>query len=94
MELHVGEIVELVIKLPIAPAATRAIVRGRNVFRHGFEFVQPLHEIVGKGIVAGDCQSCAGTGSILRLNREQGVALAHIRCGDCSGTGRTSKQAI
>jgi len=53
MELHVGEIVELVIKLPIAPAATRAIVRGRNVFRHGFEFVQPLHEIVGNGTVAG-----------------------------------------
>ena len=94
MELHVGEIVELVIKLPIAPAATRAIVRGRNVFRHGFEFVQPLHEIVGKGIVAGDCQSCAGTGSILSLDREQGVAFARVQCGDCSGTGRTSKQAI
>ncbi len=46
VELQVGEIVELKIKLPIALATGRAVVRNRNVFRHGFEFLQPLHDVV------------------------------------------------
>ena len=41
VELHV----ELQIRLPRAAETTRAIVRHRNVYRHGFEFVQPLHGI-------------------------------------------------
>jgi hypothetical protein len=35
----------LQIRLPRAAETTRAIVRNRNVYRHGFEFVQPLHGI-------------------------------------------------
>jgi hypothetical protein len=40
-----GREVELQIRLPRAAETTRAIVRHRNVYRHGFEFVQPLHGI-------------------------------------------------
>jgi PilZ domain len=45
VQLHEGDEVELQIRLPRATETTRAIVRHRNVFRHGFEFVQPLHGI-------------------------------------------------
>lgn len=45
VELREGEEVELQIRLPSATTTTRAIVRHRNVFRHGFEFVQPLRGI-------------------------------------------------
>ncbi len=45
VELREGQEVELQIRLPRADANTRAVVRHRNVFRHGFEFAQPLHGI-------------------------------------------------
>ena len=45
VELREGQEVELQIRLPRAAETTRAIVRNRNVYRHGFEFVQPLHGI-------------------------------------------------
>lgn len=41
-ELREGDEVELQIRLPRAPQTVHAIVRHRNVFRHGFEFVPPL----------------------------------------------------
>jgi hypothetical protein len=43
VELREGQEVELQIRLPSGTQTIRAIVRHRNVFRHGFEFVQPLH---------------------------------------------------
>jgi hypothetical protein len=42
VELRDGEAVELQIRLPTATRTIRAVVRHRNVFRHGFEFVQPF----------------------------------------------------
>jgi hypothetical protein len=42
VELSVGEAVELDIKLPFVPASVGAVVRNRNVFRHGFEFEEPI----------------------------------------------------
>jgi PilZ domain len=45
VELRDGEEVELQIRLPSATETIRAVVRHRNVFRHGFEFAQPLHGI-------------------------------------------------
>ena len=42
VELLNGEEVGLQIKLPSGTKTCRAIVRHRNVFRHGFEFVQPI----------------------------------------------------
>ena len=55
VELREGQEVELQIRLPRATHTIRAIVRHRNVFRHGFEFVQPLHEIVRNEAVTGGC---------------------------------------
>jgi hypothetical protein len=42
VELNVGDEVELQIKLPAGTHSVRAIVRHKNVYRHGLEFVQPL----------------------------------------------------
>ena len=53
VELREGQEVELQIRLPSATQTIRAIVRHRNVFRHGFEFVQPLHEILRNEAVTG-----------------------------------------
>jgi hypothetical protein len=53
VELREGEEVELQIRLPSASTTIRAIVRHRNVFRHGFEFVQPLHGIFRNEAVSG-----------------------------------------
>ncbi len=50
LQLHEGEEVELQIKLPRATTTTRAVVRHRNVFRHGFEFLQPLPGILGTAL--------------------------------------------
>lgn len=41
-ELHVGTEVELQIKLPAGTQTVCAVVRHKNVYRHGFEFAQPL----------------------------------------------------
>ena len=42
VELQVGAEVELQIKFPAGTQAIHAVVRHRNVYRHGFEFAQPL----------------------------------------------------
>ena len=55
VELRDGQEVELQIRLPSATQTVRAIVRHRNVFLHGFEFVQPLHGIVRNEAVTGGC---------------------------------------
>jgi hypothetical protein len=89
VELQVGEIVELKIKLPIALATSRAVVRNRNVLRHGFEFLQPLRDVVGHEAADDDCQSCSGTGFIVQpVDGGQGVAFMRTRCPDCGGTGK------
>lgn len=92
IELQVGEIVELKMKLPMALATTRAVVRSRNVFRHGLEFLQPLHDVVLHEAAADDCRGCGGTGfNVQAVDGRQGVAFMRTRCPDCGGTG---KQAL
>ncbi len=89
IELQVGEIVELKIKLPMALATSRAVVRSRNVFRHGFEFLHPLHDFVAHQAAGDDCQSCCCTGFIVQaLDGRQGVAFTRTKCPDCGGTGK------
>jgi len=87
VELPIGTTVELEIRLPTIPVTTRAIVRNRNVFRHGLEFVQSLRDA---GYEAGPdaCKECGGTGFIVRaIYRDQRVAFVHLRCTDCRATG-------
>ncbi|MCU1298231.1 MAG: PilZ protein [Acidobacteriaceae bacterium] len=40
-ELLLEEIVDMELQLPFGPVLTRAMVRNRNVFRYGFEFLNP-----------------------------------------------------
>lgn len=92
VELQLGETVELKIKLPITVAIVRAVVRSRSVFRHGFEFLQPMHDVVRHEAAGDGCQSCGGTGFIVQaVNGGQGVAFMRTRCSDCGGAGRASK---
>jgi hypothetical protein len=91
VELQEGETVELKIQLPIGVATARAVVRSRNVFRHGFEFLQPMRDVVRHEAAADDCQSCSGTGLIVQaVNGGQGVAFMRTRCSECGGAGRGS----
>lgn len=89
-ELQIGEIVELSIRSAIGVATTRAVVKNRNVFRHGFEFLQPLHDVLAHDATPEDCQRCTGTGFIMQtVDGGQGVAFVRNRCTNCSGSGRT-----
>jgi hypothetical protein len=58
VELREGEKVELKIELHGISATTQAIVRDRNIFRHGFEFLQPLHGSACHQLGANDCEVC------------------------------------
>ena len=48
IEVPVGEVVELTFTLPFRSVTIQAIVRQRNAFRYGFEFVDanPANEII------------------------------------------------
>jgi PilZ domain len=41
IEVSMGEVVELDFELPLGRVNVRAVVRERNAFRYGFQFVQP-----------------------------------------------------
>ncbi|MGO9434203.1 MAG: PilZ domain-containing protein [Terracidiphilus sp.] len=93
VELKIGETVELKIKVPITVATTRAIVRSRNVFRHGFEFLQPMHDVVWHETTDDACPSCGGTGLVVQIaDRGHGVGFMRARCPDCNGTGHGSRE--
>ena len=95
LAVQVGATVELKIKLPMVLATTRSVVRRRNVFLRGFEFLRPLRDVIGHEIASDDCQSCDGTGFIPQATAGvQGVTLTRIMCRDCGGVGRSAKQAI
>lgn len=48
IEAPVGEVVELEFALPFSPVTIRAVVRQKNAFRHGFEFIDSdsVHEVI------------------------------------------------
>ncbi len=92
VELKIGETLELRIKLPITVATTRAVTRNRNIFRHGFEFLRPMRDVLWHEAIDDACQSCGGTGFIVQtVNGGQGVAFMRAKCSDCNGTGCGSK---
>jgi len=41
IEVAMGEVVVLDFELPLGPVSVGAVVRERNAFRYGFQFVQP-----------------------------------------------------
>ena len=41
IEVAMGEVVDLDFELPLGSVNVRAVVRERNAFRYGFEFVKP-----------------------------------------------------
>jgi hypothetical protein len=52
IELPIGEVVRLEIKLPLGrPVSVGAVVRNRNIFRHGFEFVQLDQPNIGRELI-------------------------------------------
>jgi hypothetical protein len=92
VELRMGGTVELRIKLPIAVATVRGVVRSRNILRHGFEFLQPMHDLVSHAAADDPCHRCGGTGFVVQtVNGGQGVAFMRTRCSDCNGTGCSSQ---
>jgi PilZ domain-containing protein len=48
IEVAMGEVVELDFELPLGRVNVRAVVRERNAFRYGFQFVQPnaAHQLI------------------------------------------------
>lgn len=51
--------------------------------------------MVGHVGASDDCESCTGTGFILQaVTGVQGVTLIRVRCPDCGGVGRSTKQAL
>jgi hypothetical protein len=47
IEVPVGELVELEFTLPFGPVTIYAMVRQRNAFRYGFQFVEnSVHEVI------------------------------------------------
>jgi hypothetical protein len=48
IEAPVGEVVKLDFTLPFGPVTIHAMVRQKNAFRHGFEFLESdsVHEVI------------------------------------------------
>jgi hypothetical protein len=94
VELPIGTTVEVEIRLPAVPVTTRAIVRNRDVFLHGLEFVQSLRE-AGYEAALDACKDCGGTGFVVRaICGDQKVAFVHLKCADCGATGHSSNQNV
>lgn len=56
MEVPVGELVELEFTLPFGQVVVYAMVRQRNAFRYGFQFVE---SDASKGIIQATCRELA-----------------------------------
>jgi PilZ domain len=90
VELKIGETVDLEFKKYGVAQYTRASVRQRNVFRHGFQFLTPIHPSRNPEFQE-DCETCSGTGSIYKPLDKDGIATMRTKCSVCNGTGRSSR---
>ncbi len=66
VETQLGEVVELNFTLPCGSVAIHAMVRQRNAFRYGFEFIDPdfVHEFIRR-----TCRDLAVDQSLLSTHR-------------------------
>lgn len=87
VELKIGETVDLEFKQHGVALRTRASVRDKNVFRHGFEFLSPSDRSESKE----DCDTCSGTGSVYKPLGKDQIASMKTKCPVCGGTGRSSR---
>jgi hypothetical protein len=87
VELKIGESVILDIEFPSSTMNTRATVRYRDLFRHGFEFDIPACRVPSNFIQANRCDSCGGSGYVLKPQKPSGDAFAQVICERCAGTG-------
>jgi hypothetical protein len=94
VELKVGESVMLDIEFPSWTMNTRAIVRNRSVFRHGFEFEMPLVRIPSNILPADACETCHGSGYVHKAQQKvKGAAFVQVICKDCKGTGTGARES-
>jgi len=56
LEVPLGEVVELDFVLPFGPVTIDAVVRQRNAFRYGFQFLEPDS---GNGVIWSTCHQLA-----------------------------------
>jgi c-di-GMP-binding flagellar brake protein YcgR len=57
IEVPLGQVVRLEFKLPLGLVSVRALVRQRNAFRYGFQFVEP--DSVGQELIRRSCHEFA-----------------------------------
>lgn len=81
IELEIGEAVELRFKIGEGTVSTRAILRYRNLLRHGFQFVELLHPLLPLDA----CQTCGGSGFVSKPVDTRTIALVRTQCPDCNG---------
>jgi len=56
IEIPLNQVVRLEFKLPLGPVSVRALVRQRNAFRYGFQFVEPDSD--GQALINRFCRDC------------------------------------
>ena len=79
IELEIGETADLHFKIGAETIRTRAIVKYRNMFHHGFQFMERLPV----SLSSDTCQTCGGSGFEAKPLDENGVAFLSRRCPDC-----------
>ena len=51
VELSIGEAVELEVSLPLERVNVKAVVKNKNIFRHGFEFTRAVSVLRRDGVL-------------------------------------------
>lgn len=85
IELNIGEAARLEFRIGAKIISAHAIVKYRNIFRHGFQFVEQLDILHAENT----CQSCGGTGFVTKPLDKKAVAFGTTRCPNCGGQTRT-----
>jgi hypothetical protein len=73
-----GEVVDLDFELPLGPVSVRAVVRERNAFCYGFQFVQPnaAHQFIADA--CGSLPPCEYDCNLLSETLQPPQAFSHL----------------